>query len=59
MIDYIYNENYTRLYKIYRYMDGEICTDIKLLETYYLTLDPSFITFDADAFWSSARKAGA
>jgi len=51
MIDYVYNTAHTALYKIYRYMDGEICTDVRLLETYTLIGNHNFEEFDMKAFW--------
>lgn len=56
MIDYVYNEAYTELYKIYRYMDGAICTDIRLIDIYRLAGNQSFEEFDIEALW--AQKEG-
>lgn len=56
MIDYVYNEAHTELYKIYRYMDGAICTDTRLIDIYRLAGNQSFEEFDIETFW--ARKEG-
>jgi hypothetical protein len=56
MIDYITNAQGTELYKIYRYMDGQICTDIRLIDTYKLTDESVFIEFNANAFWATATR---
>ena len=49
MIDYVYNEAHTELYKIYRYMDGAICTDIRLIDIYRLAGNQSFEDIDIEA----------
>ena len=51
MIDYVYNEAHTELYKIYRYMDGAICTGIRLIDIYRLVGNQSFEEFNIEAFW--------
>jgi hypothetical protein len=53
MEDYIYNSGKNELYRVYRYMDGEICTDIRLIDTYHLNGNGAFVAFDVDAFWAS------
>lgn len=55
MEDYIYNSEKNEIYRVYRYMDGEICTDIRLIDIYRLNFSSSFDAFDTEEFWANAE----